>query len=121
MKLLLDANLSWRLIPSLKTTFNDCIHVNNTTLSHPAKDFDIWQFAKEHKYTIITQDSDFLNYLETKGYPPKLVLVRAGNINTEQMKNILLQAKQPIIELHNNDEHGLLEITSRFFITGDFL
>ena len=111
MKLLLDANLSWRLISPLKSAFGECIHVNNTSLSPPAKDFDIWRFAKENGYTIITQDSDFLNYLETKGYPPKLVLIRVGNINTEQMKKILLQAKQSIIELLNNDEYGLLEIT----------
>jgi len=111
MKLLLDANLSWRLISPLKTAFGECVHINNMSLSHPAKDFEIWQFAKEQGYTIITQDSDFLNYLETKGYPPKLVLVKAGNINTEQMKKILLQAKQSIIELLNNDEYGLLEIT----------
>jgi len=111
MKLLLDANLSWRLISPLKSAFGECVHVNNTSLPHPAKDVDIWRFAKDHEYTIITQDSDFLNYLETKGYPPKLILVKAGNLNTEQMKNILLQAKQSIIELINNNEYGLLEIT----------
>jgi len=111
MKLLLDANMSWRLISSLKANFGVCEHVNNTSLSRPAKDFDIWRFAKEHEYTIITQDSDFLNYLETKGYPPKLILVKVGNLNTDQMKNILLQAKQSILEFINNDEYGLLEIT----------
>ena len=111
MKLLLDANLSWRLISILKKTFGDCTHVNNTPLSHPAKDSEIWHFAKEHEYTIITQDSDFLNLLEIKGFPPKVILVKVGNINTEQMKAILLQAKNSIIELHNNDEYGLLEIT----------
>ena len=111
MKLLLDANLSWRLISSLKTAFGECVHVNNTSLSHPPKDSDIWQYAKDNNYTIITQDSDFLNFLEVKSYPPKIILVKAGNINTEQMKKILLQAKQSIIELHNSDEYGLLEIT----------
>ena len=111
MKLLLDANLSWRLLSFLKATFGECIHVNNTSLSHPAKDIEIWQFAKDHGYTIITQDNDFLNFLETKGFPPKVILIKVGNINTDQMKTILLQSKKVILELHNNDEFGLLEIT----------
>jgi len=111
MKLLLDANLSWRLISPIKSAFGECIHVNNTSLSCPAKDSDIWRFAKEYEFTIITQDSDFLSFLEVRGYPPKVILVKVGNINTEQMKKILLQAKQSIIELHNSNEYGLLEIT----------
>jgi len=111
MKLLLDANISWRLCSWLSENFGECVHINKTNLSYPAKDSEIWQFAKEFEYTILTQDSDFLNFLEMKGYPPKLILVKTGNINKEQLKAILFQAKQSIIELHDNDEYGLLEIT----------
>ncbi|MCL2763565.1 MAG: DUF5615 family PIN-like protein [Treponema sp.] len=111
MKLLLDANISWRLCPFLTEHFGECMHINKTNIPPPAKDLAIWQFAKEYDYTILTQDSDFLNFLETKGYPPKLVLLKTGNINREQMKAILLQAKQSIIALHQSEEYGLLEIT----------
>jgi predicted nuclease of predicted toxin-antitoxin system len=110
MKLLLDANISWRLSPFLVEHFCECIHVNKTELSKPAKDADIWKFAKEFGYTIITQDTDFLNFLETKGYPPKVILIKIGNINRKQMEEILLKAKQSILDLHNMDEYGLLEI-----------
>ena len=37
MKLLLDANLSWRLTTVLKEHFGECIHVNKTELPKPAK------------------------------------------------------------------------------------
>ena len=110
MKLLLDANISWRLCSFFIENFSECTHVNKTDLPRPAKDFEIWQFAKKHGYTIITQDSDFLNFLETKGYPPKVILIKTGNINKEQMKAIILQARLSIFELHNNEEYGLLEI-----------
>jgi predicted nuclease of predicted toxin-antitoxin system len=90
--------------------FGECIHVNKTDLSRPAKDSEIWQFAKKHGYVIVTQDYDFLNLLGTKGYPPKLILIKAGNINRVQMEAILLQAKPSIFELYNSDEYGLLEI-----------
>jgi predicted nuclease of predicted toxin-antitoxin system len=110
MKLLLDANISWRLSAFLTEIFGECIHVNKTNLTLPAKDSDIWQFAKEHGYMIITQDSDFLNFLETKGFPPKIILIKTGNITRVQMEIILSQAKSSILELHNNEEYGLLEI-----------
>ncbi|MDR3020335.1 MAG: DUF5615 family PIN-like protein [Treponema sp.] len=110
MKLLLDANISWRLSPFLAEHFCECIHVNKTELTIPAKDTDIWKFAKEHGYTILTQDTDFLNFLETKGYPPKVILIKTGNINRKQMESILLNAKQSAFDLHSFDEYGLLEI-----------
>ena len=42
MKLLLDANVSWRLVSSLKLHFEECFHVDNTGLNFPAKDKEIW-------------------------------------------------------------------------------
>jgi predicted nuclease of predicted toxin-antitoxin system len=110
MKLLLDANISWRSCSFFTENFGECVHVNKTTLPRPAVDIEIWQFAKENRYTIVTQDTDFLNFLETKGFPPKVILVKTGNISRKQMEAILLQAKASIFELHNNDEYGLLEI-----------
>ena len=110
MKLLLDANISWRLCSFFEENFGECIHVNKTELQPPAKDQNIWQYAKKHDYTIVTQDTDFLNFLETKGYPPKIILIKTGNINRKQMEKIILQAKPSIVELSNNEEYGLLEI-----------
>ena len=110
MKLLLDANLSWRLCSFITENIGECTHINKTDLSRPAKDLEIWQYAKNHGYTIVTQDSDFLNFLETKSYPPKVILIKTGNLNRKQMEAILLQAKRPVLELHENGEYGLLEI-----------
>lgn len=41
MKLLLYANLSWRLINKLKLHFVDCKHVDDMGLKIPAKDSQI--------------------------------------------------------------------------------
>jgi len=109
MKLLLDANLSWRLIPVLSEHFGECIHVNKTDLPKPAKDTEIWNYAKANGYIIITQDSDFLHLFETKGFPPKVILLRVGNIDRKTTEIILLQAKSSILDLENGD-CGLLEI-----------
>jgi Uncharacterized protein conserved in bacteria len=109
MKLLLDANLSWRLSSVLSEHFGECIHVNKTELPKPAKDTEIWNYAAVNGYTIITQDADFLNLFETKGFPPKVILLRVGNIDRKTAEKILLQVKSSIFELEN-DNYGLLEI-----------
>ena len=41
MKLLLDANLSWRLSKLLSEFFEEVIHVDSTSLPAPAKDIEI--------------------------------------------------------------------------------
>jgi len=109
MKLLLDANISWRLTVPLSEKFGECIHVNQTKLSKPAKDTDIWNYAAANGYIIITQDSDFLNLFEARGFPPKIVLLRVGNMSRKETEKIIIQAKSSIEDLEKND-YGLLEI-----------
>ena len=111
MKLLLDANISWRLSPLLSEQFGECIHVNQTTLPKPAKDTEIWNYAAANGYIIVTQDSDFLNLFETRGYPPKIILLRTGNMTRKETGVILIQEKTSIEDLEKN-EYGLLEIIS---------
>jgi predicted nuclease of predicted toxin-antitoxin system len=112
MKLLLDANLSWRLTSVLSENFGECIHVNKIDLPIPPTDTQIWKYAAKNDCIIVTQDSDFLNFLETQGYPPKVVLLRTGNINRKQAEEILLQAKTLIEELEQGN-FGLVEIIKK--------
>ena len=109
MKLLLDANISWRLMPLLSEQFGECIHVNQTELAKPAKDTEIWNYAATNGFIIVTQDSDFLNLFATRGYPPKIILLRTGNISVKEAGEILVQAKPTIKDLEISD-YGLLEI-----------
>ena len=109
MKLLLDANLSWRLASALTEHFGECTHVNKIELPKPAKDTEIWNYAAANGYAIVTQDSDFLNLFETKGFPPKIILLRVGNMDRKMAEQIILQAKSAIFDLENSD-CGLLEI-----------
>jgi predicted nuclease of predicted toxin-antitoxin system len=50
-----------------------------------------------------------LNLFETKGFPPKIILLRVGNIDRKTAEKILLQAESSIFDLENSD-YGLLEI-----------
>ena len=51
MKVLLDANISWKLVNILKPVFGECAHVDLIGLVVPAEDIDIWNYALHNGYT----------------------------------------------------------------------
>lgn len=111
MKLLLDANLSYRLVKKLQHNFPACLHVTKTGLPVPAKDIDIWMWAKNNAYTlVVSNDEDFLHLLEQHGPPPKLVLLRIGNQSTQTIANILLKSAKDIEHLYTANDIDVLEI-----------
>ena len=110
MKLLLDANVSWRLIKPLKKYFEIIEHVDSNQLISPARDSEIWKYAKSNNFIILTNDDDFLNLSISKGYPPKVVLLRSGNQSTVKIKNLIIQHIDAISRLYNEDKIGVLEI-----------
>lgn len=114
MKLLLDANLSYRLVKKLQPVFPECLHVSQTGLPAPAKDLDIWNWAKQNDYAfIVSNDEDFLYLLQRVGSPPKLVLLRTGNQSTQATAEILLNAVKDLEDLIQSDDLEVLEILKR--------
>lgn len=110
MKLLLDANLSWRLVNKLKPYFEDCFHVDNVGLTVPAKDTEIWNYALVNNLIIATNDDDFLNLATDKGFPPKVILLRTGNQSNDYLLELLIKYKDEINALETSNEYGFLEI-----------
>ena len=111
MKLLLDANVSWRLVIILKEHFGECIHTDDIPeLEFPAKDAKIWQYAKDNDYIIVTRDNDFNDLISVRGFPPKIVWLRTGNCSRKSTADLLIRSKQAIQELYKSEEYGLLEI-----------
>jgi predicted nuclease of predicted toxin-antitoxin system len=110
MKLLLDANMSWRLSNKLVPHFEDCFHVDSIGLPVPAKDIDIWNHALDNDLIIVSNDIDFLNLANIKGFPPKVVLLRTGNQSNVFLEQLLIKHKKDIEELFRSTEYGFLEI-----------
>ena len=109
MKILLDANISWKLVNRLKPIFGECAHVDLIGLNVPAEDIDIWNYAENNGYIIITKDNDFVDLLELNGFPPKVVLLRTGNNRSQSLLELLIKIKPMIEDLEKNN-YGLLEI-----------
>ena len=111
MKILLDANISYKLVDVLKPVFGECEHIDFTELNIPASDIDIWNYALDNGYTIITKDNDFSVLLELNGFPPKVVLLKIGNNSKQALANLLINIK-PLIEDLEKNNYGLLEVIS---------
>ena len=111
MKLLFDQNISFRIIHLLKSTFQNCKHVNDVGLDGKS-DSEIWEFAKLNGYTIVTFDSDFYDLAVIKGIPPKIVWLRLGNTNTLTISHTLIQKKDLISDFcRAENENVCLEIS----------
>lgn len=110
MKLLLDANLSFRLTIKLISHFEDCYHVDHIGLKLPAQDIEIWNYAKDHNLIIVTNDSDFYYLLNQKGFPPNIILLKTGNQSNNFMEALLKKHYVDIFELNKSTEYGFLEI-----------
>ncbi|WP_264534688.1 DUF5615 family PIN-like protein [Flavobacterium sp. N1736] len=110
MKLLLDANISWRIVKLIGNDFSDSLHSNVIPVNQPAKDIEIWQFAKQNNFTILTHDDDFEKLLLLKGAPPKVIILKTFNKNTKQIAELLISKKEIIESFISNNDLMILEI-----------
>ena len=110
MKLLLDANISWRLTELIKDIFPGSVHVDKVELNIPAKDIEIWNFAKENDFIILTNDDDFFELSVFNSFPPKVIILRTGNLRTKYLLNLLQNHFVEIQDFSISGEYGILEI-----------
>ena len=78
MKLLFDHNLSFKLPKRLSAIFPGSISVSAAGLS-TATDLQVWEYAKENDFVLVTQDADFIDWNRLFGIPPKILWIRFGN------------------------------------------
>ncbi len=109
MKLLFDENISFKLCQRLEDIYPDSTHVRFVSLEHET-DAEIWQFAKEGDYIIVTQDSDFNDMGIINGFPPFVVWIKAGNSRVDKIESILRKHSISIRDFYDNQAIGLIEI-----------
>lgn len=95
MKLLLDQNLSWRIIKKIESHYPDAAQVKRLGLVD-ATDRQIWEFAKLNDYAILTFDEDFNELSLLYGQPPKILWLRTGNLNNSQIGDLLIKNTEQI-------------------------
>ena len=107
MKLLLDENLSDRIIPKIIDLYPNSVHVKALNLTN-TDDNIIWNFAKENNYVIVSKDSDFHQRNILYGHPPKFIYLRIGNSPTSKIVNILRDNLAVISEFNNSEVESIL-------------
>jgi len=109
LKLLLDQNLSRKLINRLADIFPDSSHVQFHALAE-VNDSKIWEFAKNHDFCIVTQNADFPELSQLYGSPPKVIWLRCGNMPTTRVEIILRSSVEIIRQFMNNASLDCLEL-----------
>jgi predicted nuclease of predicted toxin-antitoxin system len=110
MKLLLfDQNISPRLVDRLADIYPDSVHVSTLGMGN-AMDSEIWQYAHDHDYVIVTKDADFSELGVVRGFPPKIIWIRRGNCSTQEIESILRENYAAIKTLSDDNETGILTL-----------
>lgn len=97
MKLLLDENLSRRLLPFLQHDYPGSHHVVLLGMES-ASDRDVWQKAKDDGYVILTRDADFQELSLVWGQPPKVIRLKTLNQSRAATLKILIENRSVILE-----------------------
>ena len=109
MKLLLDENLSRRLIPFLQHDFPGSSQVVLLGME-PATDKEVWLRAKVDGYVVVTRDADFQELSLVWGSPPQVVRLRTPNQTRAAVLKLLLDNKAAILDALEVDGVSSIEL-----------
>lgn len=97
MKLLLDENLSRRLVPFLQHAYPGSNQVVLLGMES-ASDKEVWQKARDDGYVIVTRDADFQELSLVWGQPPKVIRLKTLNQSRAATLKVLLDDLEFITE-----------------------
>jgi predicted nuclease of predicted toxin-antitoxin system len=105
VKLLFDQNISFRVISKISNNFSEAKQVMELGIENYS-DVELWKFAKENNYTIITFDVNFYDLSSLQGFPPKIIWLRFGNTKTDLIANKINSKNSLIKEFINAREYS---------------
>ena len=109
MKLLLDQNLSRRLLPNLEATSPGSTQVVLCGLD-TASDAALWEFAGAQGFAGVTKDADFVELALLHGFPPEVILLNLGNVSNQRIREVLVAKTGDVFEFLRSASEGVLEI-----------
>jgi predicted nuclease of predicted toxin-antitoxin system len=110
VQLLLDENLSERLLPLLSGGFPGSRHVRLLGLAG-ADDLAIWDRARLDGDLLVTKDEDFLRLSMSRGFPPKVICLAIGNAGNAATAGLLLEHIDAIEAFSSHPEAGFLVLS----------
>ncbi len=110
MKLLFDENLSHKLAERLSDAFPDSTHVRNVGLKS-ADDPDVWKYAVENRFVIVSRDSDLHDRSLAFGFPPKVIWIRLGNCSTQDVEDLIRHEIDNVVRFLDDEIASFLALT----------
>jgi len=109
VKLLLDHNISHKLVARLADVFPDSTQTRLLNLGR-TNDPQLWLFAKTHGYVFVSKDKDVAELAILRGAPPKVVWLRMGNCTAGAIERKLRASIDEIIALAHDPYQVVLEL-----------
>ena len=109
MKLLLDENLSRRLVPFIQDLYPNSTQVALVGLEN-TDDKLIRQYAIDNDFVIVTKDADYYDMTVLYGQPPKIVWLKMGNQSKAATIKTLQDNQQAIEKALMVDGKACIEI-----------
>ena len=110
MKLLLDENLSRRLVPFLQHDYPGSSQVVLLGLES-ASDQMVWQTARDQGFVIVTRDADFQELSLVWGQPPQVVRLDTPNQSRVATLKLLLENRALIEDVLGVQGFASIEIS----------
>jgi predicted nuclease of predicted toxin-antitoxin system len=107
VKLLLDENLSDRIIHRIVDLYANSEHVKTLGLTN-TDDAIIWEYAKTNGFVIVSKDADFHQRSLLYSHPPKFIFLRIGNSPTSKISQILRDNFDTIIQFESSEAESIL-------------
>lgn len=109
MKLLLDENLSRRIVPFIQDRYPGSTQVALLGLEQ-SDDKTLRQYAIDNGFVIVTKDADFYEMNALYGPPPQIVWLKLGNQSKAATIKALLDNQRSIEQALLEDERACIEI-----------
>jgi predicted nuclease of predicted toxin-antitoxin system len=110
LRLLFDQNLSPRLVHLLFDVYSACSHVQDLGMDR-SSDTEVWNYAAEHGYTIVSKDADFHQRSLLLGAPPKVVWIRQGNCSVADTATLLRERFIAVERFHAKRDAAFLALS----------
>jgi predicted nuclease of predicted toxin-antitoxin system len=73
-------------------------------------DVEVWEYARQELFLIVTKDADFSDICSLRGFPPKIVWIKRGNCKTADIEAILRSHYDDVKQLNDNEIMGVLTL-----------
>lgn len=96
MKLLIDQNISHRIIDSISDIYPDSIHLTELSLQKYS-DLEVWEYALANKFIILTSDPETCNQNVISKNAPLIICIQSEVVTTNKVE-WTLRVNQETIE-----------------------